>query len=269
MQRAARFFVGSDALDRSVRLDAPPERIVSLVPSQTELLAYLDLADQVVGITRFCERPEDWREQKPIVGGTKQVKVDAVRDLDPDLILANHEENTPEDVEALADVAPVYVTDVATVPDAIAMIRTVGRLTNRSDAAQALADDIETAFNDLGDFSAVRSAYLIWRDPFMTVGHDTIIHDIMARGGFENVFGDRTRYPEVSLDELAAVDPDVLLLPDEPFPFPTKEKFSADLREALSDAKIEFVDGQLFSWYGPRLLDTPSYLTELRSDLSA
>lgn len=257
----------TDALDRPVRLDAPPERIVSLVPSQTELLAHLGLDDQVVGITRFCERPDDWREQKSIVGGTKQVNIDRVEDLDPDLILANHEENTPEDVDALADLGPVYVTDVPTVADAIDMIRTVGRLTDRIAPAQQLADDIEEAFTSLPSFDPLPTVYLIWRDPFMTVGHDTIIHDIMTRGGFANAFDGATRYPEVSISELADVNPDVLLLPDEPFPFPAKEKFSADLRDALSGTSVQFVDGQLFSWYGPRLLETPSYLTELRQSI--
>lgn len=257
----------TDALDRTVSLPAPPERIVSLVPSQTELLADLGLGARVVGITRFCVRPEGWRQAKAIVGGTKQVDVDRVEALSPDFILANHEENTPEDVDALSDIAPVYVTDVPTVEAARAMIHTVGRLTDRTARATDLADTIARRFAALGDFPPLRAAYLIWRDPFMTVGHDTIIHDIMARGGFANAFGDRTRYPEVTLDDLVAADPDVLLLPDEPFPFPAKDKFSADLRAALPETPVHFVDGQAFSWYGSRLIETPAYLEALRAEM--
>ena len=257
----------TDALDRTVTLPAPPQRIVSLVPSQTELLAHFDLDDRVVGLTRFCVRPERWRAEKTIVGGTKQVNIERVNDLAPDFILANREENTPEDVETLADLAPVYVTDVPTVEAALAMIRTAGRLTDRQEAADSLTRTIARRFATLDATPTLRAAYLIWRDPFMTVGHDTIIHDIMARGGFANVFGDRMRYPEVALDDLAAADPDVLLLPDEPFPFPDKDRFSADLRAAFPDTPIHFVDGQAFSWYGSRLLDTPAYLEQLRAEV--
>ena len=258
----------TDALGRTVTLPAPPRRIISLVPSQTELLSYLELDERVVGITRFCVRPEAWRKEKPIVGGTKQVNLDRAAALEPDLILANHEENTPADVEALADLAPVYVTDVPAVPDAWAMIRAVGALVNRAEAADRLAAAVEERFGQLDAGPPVRAAYLIWRDPFMTVGHDTIIHDIMARGGFANVFGDRTRYPEVTLDDLVEADPEVLLLPDEPFPFPQKDAFSADLRERMPETRIRFVDGELFSWYGSRLLETPAYLADLRGALA-
>ena len=255
------------ALDRSVMLPASPRHIVSLVPSQTELLAHLGLDDRVVGITRFCVHPRAWRERKTIVGGTKEVNVERVAELEPDFILANHEENTPEDVDALANLAPVYVTDVPTVDGARAMIRTVGSLLDRTEAAESLADAIAEQFAALHAHPPIRAAYLIWRAPFMTVGRDTIIHDVMQRGGFANVFGGRTRYPEITLDALVGTAPDVLLLPDEPFPFPQKPRFSADLREALPETPIHFVDGELFSWYGPRLLDAPAHLRTLRNTL--
>ncbi len=260
-------FTTTDALGRSVTLETPPQRIISLVPSQTELLAYLELGDRVAGITRFCVRPESWQDEKTIVGGTKQINLDRAADLAPDFILANHEENTPDDVEALADLAPAYVTDVPAVPDALAMIRAVGTLVDRPGPAEQLADTIEQRFDALELTPPIRAAYLIWREPFMTIGHDTIIHDIMTRGGFANVFGDRTRYPEVTLDALRTAAPDVLLLPDEPFPFPQKDPFSDDLREALPNTCIQFVDGQLFSWYGPRLRETPAYLADLHAQV--
>ena len=257
----------TDARDRDITLDAPPQRLVSLVPSQTELLAYLGLDDEVVGITRFCERPEHWRSEKMIVGGTKEVDVDTVRDLAPDLILANHEENTEADVAALDDVAPVFVTEVKTVEEALQMIRTVGTLTDTTDQTSTLAGKIISRFESLPDFPALRAAYLIWREPYMTVGCDTFIHDVMERGGLDNVYGDRTRYPEVSLDALAEADPDVVLCSSEPFPFHQQDKFTADLEDALPNTPIEVVDGQPFSWYAPRLLDTPAYLTDLRERL--
>lgn len=258
----------TDARDREIALDPPPRRIVSLVPSQTELLASLGLDEAVVGITRFCERPEDWRDRKPIVGGTKQVDIDTVRDLAPDLILANHEENTAEDVAALEEIAPVFVTEVKTVPEACDMIRTVGTLTGTSDQTSTLVGKIISRFKALPGVEPLRAVYFIWREPYMTVGGDTFIHDVMQRAGFENAFGDRTRYPEVSLDDLADRDLDVVLCATEPFPFHQKDTFTADIDAALPDTPIEIVDGQAFSWYGSRLLDAPAYLQDLRASLA-
>lgn len=258
----------TDARGHQLHLDRPPRRMVSLVPSQTELLAYLGLDETVVGVTRFCERPEYWQDEKTIVGGTKEVNTDRVRSLDPDLILANHEENTKEDVDALDDVASVFVTEVKTVTGALDMIRTVGHLTDTADQTSTLAGKIISRFSDLPDFMPLRAAYLIWREPYMTVGGDTFIHDVLSWGGFENAYADQTRYPEVALDELADADLDVVLCSSEPFPFHQKDEFTAELREALPNTPVELVDGQPFSWYGPRLLDTPDYLQEFRETLS-
>lgn len=257
----------TDARGHQMRLAEPPCRIVSLVPSQTELLAHLGLETQVVGVTRFCERPDHWRSDKTIVGGTKEVDADTVRDLNPDLVLANREENTREDVAALDEIAPVFVTEVKTVPEALEMIRTVGTLTATSDRTSTLVGRIISRFEGLPEFPPLRAAYLIWREPYMTVGGDTFIHDVMRRGGLINGFGDATRYPEVSLDELAEMDLDVVLCGSEPFPFHKKDKFTADLRDAVSDTPVAVVDGQPFSWYGPRLLETPAYLKTLRERL--
>lgn len=259
----ASFFNGTDAVGRPVRLPAPPRRIVSLVPSITELLHDLDLGDRVAGLTRFCERPDHWREAKTIVGGTKNVDADRVAELDANLVIANREENEKADVQALARQVPVYVTDVKTVPDALDMIRAVGRLTDRADPASAMANTIQQRFDALPSADPVPTAYLIWRDPYMAAGGDTFIHDVMQRGGFENVFADRSRYPEVTVDDLAASGARLILCSSEPFPFHQKERFTAYLRASL-DAHVEIADGQLFSWYGSRLLDTPPYLGSLR-----
>lgn len=258
----------TDALGQKITLEHPPRRLVSLVPSQTELLAYLGLENEVVGITRFCERPDAWRSKKTIVGGTKEVNADAIRNLNPDLVLANYEENTPEDVESISQIAPVFVTDVATVPDALEMIRTIGTLTDTAAQTSTLVGRIISRFEALPEFPPLRAAYFIWREPYMTVGSDTFIHDVMTRGGFVNVFDDTTRYPEVSLEDLSEIELDVVLCATEPFPFHQKEdQFTADIREAVTDTPVTVVEGQPFSWYGPRLLETPSYLESLRERL--
>jgi ABC-type Fe3+-hydroxamate transport system substrate-binding protein len=232
-------------------------------------LADLSLDDRVVGITRFCERPKAWHASKPFVGGTKNVNVDAVRELDPDLVLANHEENVRADVEAIDAFAPTFVTDVRNVEDACRMIRVVGRLTHTTDCARELSARIEEQMEALEVSTPKRAVYLIWRDPFMTVGGDTFIHDVMTRGGFVNPFGDHTRYPEVSLETIVDAEPDVVLCSSEPFPFHQKDRFTADLRDAMGATPVRIVDGQVFSWYGSRLLSTSRALRRLHASLGS
>lgn len=248
-----------------VALGAPPRRIVSLVPSQTELLADLGLGTEVVGLTRFCVHPAGWKEEKQIVGGTKNVSAERVEALAPDLILANLEENVREQVETLDAIAPVFVTDVSTVDEAVAMIRTVGGLVGQSERAEVLADEIERGFAALAERPPVRVAYLIWRGPYMTVGGDTFIHDVLRRASLVNAFGERTRYPEVTAAEIAAAEPDVVCLSSEPFPF--RERHVAELERAVSGVPVRLVDGELFSWYGSRMRLMPPYLAGLRDTL--
>ena len=236
---------------------ARPRRIVSLVPSLTEALAALGLDDETVGLTRFCVHPAGWKQRKTIVGGTKTVDVARVLGLRPDLVVANREENERAPVEALAAAGvPVYVSDIATVDDALAALRDLGRSTGREAEAERLASDLAARFAALPQPAApVRAVYLIWRDPWMTVGADTIVHDVMARGGLANAFGDRTRYPAVTAAEIAAVQPDVVLLSSEPFPF--REAHAAEVRAFAPGAHVALVDGEAFSWYGPRLGAAP------------
>ena len=260
-----------DALGRTVSLAAPPQRVVSLVPSQTELLADLGLDDEVVGLTRFCVHPAGWKAAKTIVGGTKNVDVERVRGLAPDLVVANKEENVREQVEAVADFCPVYVTDVADVAGAVAMIRAVGALVGRAERAGRIADEVEAGFDALSPTPPAPgpprpgTLYLIWRDPWMAAGGDTIISDVMGRGGWVNALADRDRYPALSDDEVRALDPDVVMLSSEPYPF--AEKHLAEVRALVPRARAALVDGEAFSWYGSRLRRTPRHLRALRADL--
>jgi ABC-type Fe3+-hydroxamate transport system substrate-binding protein len=255
----------TDARARTLELRRPAARIVSLVPSQTELLASLGLDEEVVGLTRFCVRPAGWKDSKQIVGGTKTLRIDRVRALRPDLVLANREENTQADIETLDALTSVFVTDVSTIEEADAMIEAVALLAGRGDEGRSLRMGISEAFGDLPVYGRIRAAYLIWDDPLMTVGGDTFIHDVMRRGGFENVFGGRSRYPEISEAELADAAPDVLLLPDEPYPF--SEEHAPRFRRLLRDAAVHCVDGQAFSWYGSRLIHSPGALRRLREQV--
>jgi ABC-type Fe3+-hydroxamate transport system substrate-binding protein len=230
-----------------------PQRIVSLVPSQTELLYDLGLGDRVVGITKFCVHPSHWQKEKIKIGGTKTVHLQKVLDLKPDLILANKEENDREQVEYLAQYCPTHTTDVKTLADALDMIATVGTLTGTQTAAADLVTRIRAVFDRLPQFDAPRSAaYLIWRKPYMVAGGDTFIQDMLHYAGFSNVFAHLMRYPECAVQDLVAAAPQYLLLSSEPYPF--KDKHIAELQSICPNAVIQLVDGEMFSWYGSRLL---------------
>ncbi|MEI6948310.1 helical backbone metal receptor [Paraflavisolibacter sp. H34] len=245
-------------------------RIISLVPSQTELLYHLGLEQEVVGITKFCVHPESWFRSKTRVGGTKQLHLDTIRQLRPDLILANKEENVKEQVETLAQEFPVYTSDVADLAGALEMIRALGALTGKAAEAGLLAQEIEKRFLQLRRSVRplpLRTAYLIWRQPYMTVGGDTFINNMLRAAGLENLFGGRTRYPVTSVEELQALGCELLLLSSEPYPF--KEQHRIELQALLPQARIELVDGELFSWYGSRLLLAPAYFGELHQKITA
>jgi ABC-type Fe3+-hydroxamate transport system substrate-binding protein len=261
-----------DQLDNSVCVPCPPRRIVSLVPSQTELLYHLGLDEEVVGITKFCVHPEQWFRHKTRIGGTKNVHIDKVRALQPHLIIANKEENQQEQVEALMAEFPVWTSDIHSLEDALAMIGQVGDITGRPAPAQALSNRIREEFAALSsslpvDLPARYAAYFIWRGPWMVAGGDTFINTMLGACGLQNIFGGLRRYPEVSLAELPAVFNDVapehqfVLLSSEPYPF--KEQHIGEIREMLPHARILLVDGEMFSWYGSRLLEAPAYFRQL------
>jgi ABC-type Fe3+-hydroxamate transport system substrate-binding protein len=240
--------------------DKAPKRIISLVPSQTELLFDLGLNEEVVGITKFCVHPDEWFGNKQRIGGTKNINVSKILSLQPDLIIANKEENVKKQVDELSPQIPVYVSEISNLDEALDMIRDVGQLTHTMEAATAIINTIQNNFNDLNDESAKRTAkcaYLIWKDPYMTIGHDTFIHNMLQYCGLTNAFGHLTRYPEICIENLAQEACEYILLSSEPYPF--KEKHIVELKKDLPDAKIILVDGEMFSWYGSRLMQAPAY----------
>jgi len=257
--------VVTDMLGRELRLPDRPQRIVSLVPSQTELLADLGLDAEVVGITKFCIHPERWFHTKTRIGGTKDVKPERVAALQPDLIIANKEENVREQIEALEAIAPVWVSDIRVLDDALEMIRNIGWITGKADEALELANRIDDGISGISFRKRFSTVYGIWREPWMWAGGDTFIHDMLLRCGFDNLLHDRPRYPERSLESLQMLDPELVLLSSEPYPF--QEKHIAEVQAVLPDARIVLVDGELFSWYGSRLLHAPEYLAALLQSL--
>jgi ABC-type Fe3+-hydroxamate transport system substrate-binding protein len=265
-----------DQLNRKVLLNFPPARIVSLVPSQTELLYDLGLRDEVAGITKFCIHPDEWFKTKPRVGGTKKINFEKINTLKPDLIIGNKEENDQSQIEELMKHYPVWMSDVKNLEDALNMILQIGELVNKKNEAIRLSSDIRSGFDNLPgkirDFTPLHKletlnikqssvAYLIWKDPLITVGADTFIHDMLSKCGFENVFSNQKRYPEITEEDLGTLHPDLILLSSEPFPF--KEKHREEFQSRFPDSTVLLVDGELFSWYGSRLLKAPEYFRSL------
>ncbi|WP_080057029.1 helical backbone metal receptor [Spirosoma aerolatum] len=244
-----------------------PQRIISLVPSQTELLFDLGLDNAVVGVTKFCIHPADKVKNKTIVGGTKTLNSNKIRDLYPDLIIANKEENSREQIEELQQQYRVHVTDVITVSDALAMIREVGALVGKPQEATDLASQIGNRLCSFANPSPKRVAYLIWRNPYMVAADQTFIHFMLEVAGFSNAFSDRLRYPEITAYDLQGARPDLIFLSSEPYPF--ADKHIAELQAICPNARVVLVDGELFSWYGSRLLRSSDYFRNLRTELAA
>ncbi|MHA4810093.1 ABC transporter substrate-binding protein [Flavitalea flava] len=261
----------TDQMGRTILLDQIPRRIISLVPSQTELLYTLGLQEEVAGITKFCVHPEAWFRTKPRVGGTKNIRMETIHRLKPDLIIANKEENERDQIEELTAHYPVWISDVSNLEDALQMIRNVGELIGKGEKAASLAGEIEKGFSTIfqpakspsqpSPHAAPRAAYFIWRDPWMVAGGGTFINDMLDRCGLDNIFRNQMRYPSVTLESLPALDCEIVLLSSEPYPF--REQHIQEIREILPDAHISLVDGELFSWYGSRMLLAPDYFSRL------
>jgi ABC-type Fe3+-hydroxamate transport system substrate-binding protein len=243
-----------DQTGRHLSFPEQPRRIVSCVPSQTELLFDLGLEQSIVGVTKFCIHPPVARETKNIIGGTKNLNPEKIARLSPDFILANKEENDQQSIEWLASRFPTYISDVRTLDHAITMIQDVGHICGRREHASALSTAIINQFHGMPT-QAVRAsaAYIIWQNPWMTINEDTFIHDMLDRLGFHNAFAKRSdsRYPVITLDDLRIANPDFIFLSSEPFPF--QQKHIIELKHLMPDTAISIVDGEMFSWYGSRL----------------
>lgn len=249
-------------LQKAVAPIQAPKRIISLVPSITELLYHLGLNENVAGITKFCIHPPEWFRSKAKIGGTKNINIKKILELQPDLIIANKEENVQEQVEELAEYFNVWVTDVNTVDQAYGMIKDIGTLTDCLPAAKKITADIQKEFTKIKrEQPAIKTVYLIWRTPLMTIGGDTFISDVMHQGGLQNVFGEQTRYPKITTDDIINSGCSLVLLSTEPYPF--KEKHIAEMQQQLPGIKIILADGEMFSWYGSRMLQMPQYLSGL------
>ncbi len=257
----------TDMMNRKVDMPFPPQRIVSLVPSQTELLYELGLGDRVVGQTIFCIHPAEMHATKPRIGGTKKLNLEKIRSLQPDLIIGNKEENEQKQIEELMKEFPVWMSDIKNLGDSLEMINRIGCITDTEILAENLGDTIAQSFQKITIQNTRKAAYYIWRNPWMVAGSDTFINDMMQRMGLVNVFSKSgSRYPEVSLDDLKRSGAEVVLLSSEPYPFANKH--IDELQAILPGAKIVLVNGEMFSWYGSRLQKSAEYFTSLSNQLN-
>jgi ABC-type Fe3+-hydroxamate transport system substrate-binding protein len=258
----------TDQMGHTISLAQPPQRIISLVPSQTELLHDLGVEEETVGITKFCVHPGEWFRSKTRIGGTKQFHFDKIDALKPDLILGNKEENEESQIRRLQESYPVWMSDIHNLGEALEMIAAIGKMTGREKRAAEIISSIRANFDaikaSVQNVKKRSAAYFIWRNPYMTAGKNTFIDSMMSELHFDNVMT-AERYPEVTLHELRELKPDVVLLSSEPYPF--TEKHMEEIRSAVPDATIQLVDGEIFSWYGSRLVHAPAYFEKLLNQL--
>ena len=251
-------------------LNNTPKRIISLVPSQTELLFDLGLDNEILEVTKFCIHPFHAKQTKTIVGGTKNIKIHKIKELKPDIILCNKEENTLEIVQECAEICPVHVSDIYTMDDAIHLIEEYGTIFNRRVESSHIIQKLQFKLKDFTQFiqdkKILKVAYFIWRNPWMVAANQTFINHLLELNKFENIYRDRERYPEVELKKIRLEgDPDLIFLSSEPYPF--KDEHAFEVGRFAHHAKTVFVDGELFSWYGSRLLKSFDYFKKLRSRL--
>ncbi|MEO9803763.1 MAG: helical backbone metal receptor [Reichenbachiella sp.] len=251
----------TDDLNRTIDIASPPQRIISLVPSLTELLFDLGLEKRIVGVTKFCIHPERARKMAVKIGGTKKFNFDQIKALRPDLVIANKEENYKEGVERLIEDYPTYVSDIFDLKDAIKTIKNIGLMTDRVSAAKNLEVKIQEGFEDVKSKLQGKVLYFIWQSPDMVAGSDNFIDHLINWLGLDNAAGQLRRYPQLSESELQKLSPEYIFLSSEPYPF--REKHINRFQKLFPDAKILLVDGEMFSWYGSRLQYAPKYFMSL------
>ncbi len=257
-----------DQINRKMELKSfPPQKIISLVPSITELLFDIDLGDKVVGLTKFCVHPNGAKSSRTVIGGTKKLNVQKIYDLKPDLILANKEENTQEEIELLSNDFPVYVSDVYDFDSAMMMISDIGKITDKAVQANALISTLSELKGNFEDsLLGLSVLYLIWKKPWMSVGRDTFIRNMLDLLGLKNVLDDRKRYPEIDFDEIDQLNPDLIFLSSEPFPF--KQKELLEMQTRFPRSQVFLVDGEMFSWYGSRILKSFPYFEIIKQQIN-
>jgi len=249
-----------DQMGRVLIFEQAPHKIVSLVPSISELLWDLNLQNELIGVTKFCIHPETLRAEKIIVGGTKNVKIERLLALKPDFVIANLEENTKEEIEIISAQIPTYISNINSIEEMKVLISDIGRICDRELESKGILEKVQNTMDEIIPIQPKRTAlYLIWNDPFMSIGNDTFINHILERVGYKNCVDNKTRYPVLTEEEINQLQPDEILLSSEPYPF--NEKHQIEIQKMFPNSNVSIVDGEAFSWYGSRIYKVKEYLT--------
>lgn len=251
----------ADVLGRVHAFPRPPERVVSLVPSLTETLFDLGAGGSVVAATDYCLFPARELKGMPRVGGTKNPRIDDIRALAPDLVYVNVEENLARHADQIEEFAPVFATEPKTVPGVLALLADLGAIHGREDAAAGWRERIAREIVGLGGLAKFSFACAIWKDPWMWCGGDTYVSDLITTAGGTNVFAGLTRYPKEELEAVLAREPDVVLLPDEPYPFTDIDAIT--VRALFLGRVVGPFPGHLFTWHGTRTAKGLAFLREV------
>ncbi len=255
-------------MGNEIQLATSPNRIISLVPSQTELLIELGLASRIVGRTKFCIHPKEITDNIPIIGGTKNPRIQDIIKLNPDLIIGNKEENDKQSIEIMKQYFPVWMSDISNLQDSYGMIQSLGEITGKQSEANELICEIKFEYQVFYDFvhsgaaqQNISCLYLIWQNPFMVAGGNTFIHEMISVCGLKNLASNFSRYPELSAQQISELGPDFIFLSSEPYPFSNKNV--SEISKLFPQSKVILVDGEMFSWYGSRLKMAFPYFKKL------
>lgn len=252
-----------DQAGYQVDITKQPQKIISLVPSQTELLFDLGLDNRIAGITRYCDKPHDKTIHKPVVGGTKDIDMEVIHKLAPDLIIGNKEENDWQQIMSLKKKYPVWLSDISSLEDSLLMIGQTGKITGCSKKAGSIVHAIRKGIAGIKRIPSTNAAYLVWKDPWIAAGGSTLIHDLMSRCGLQNIFTSYSKYPRINHKQLEPAS--IILLSSEPFPF--RETHVATMQKQFPAKKIILIDGAIFSWYGSRLRYFKYHWEELKKEI--
>lgn len=251
-----------DQLNNTIQFKDRPRRIISIVPSQSEFLWDIGLTEELIGITKFCIHPDRMYRSVARVGGTKDLDLEKIRQLKPDLIIGNKEENDQMQIETLQKEFNVWMSDIYSFEDAFDMMQNLGEVMNKKTETKEILDQLKRSLPRIKNiFNKQKVAYFIWNKPYMCAAKNTFINHVLDYVGFENILVSIERYPEIEESSLKRLNPDLCFLSSEPFPF--KEEHVIELQKIVPRSKVRIVDGEMFSWYGSRLLLLEEYLKRL------
>jgi ABC-type Fe3+-hydroxamate transport system substrate-binding protein len=256
-----------DDLGRKVFFRAPPNKVVSLCPSITETIFSLAPPEKIVGVTKFCVHPHNIIKDIHKIGGTKTVNISKIDTLAPDLIIAEKEENIKETIEILEKKYNVVVFNVESYKDALSLINKLGVIFDNVKKAQEISLHIECRFTLIPRVNNKNVLYFIWKKPYMVAGKNTYINDILEKLGFKNAILPfySSRYPTLDNLQSISAEVDYIFLSSEPYPF--QERHCQELSAHFRNSKIMLVDGEMFSWYGVRMIAAAPYFEKLISQL--